>query len=64
MKNWKEILLLILGGMGWLLYGIALVLGGALDNSTGVWLCVVGLVLGIGMVFFGVDKIMEPRKRW
>ena len=64
MSKGKEIALLITGGIGWLLYGIALVLGGALDNSTGVWLCVVGLALGIGLVVLGIDRLLEPRKRW
>lgn len=64
MKNWKEILLMILGGMGWLLMGVTCVLLDALDNPTGAWLCVVSLGLGIGMVYFGVEKALEPRKRW
>ena len=63
MKNWKEILLMILGGAGWLLMGITCLLLGALDNPTGAWLCVVSLVLGGGLVSFGVDKAFEP-KRW
>ncbi len=64
MSKGKEVALLILGGIGWLMYGIALVLGGALDNSTGVWLCVVGLALGMGMAGMGVDRLLEPPKRW
>ena len=63
MKDWKTILLQILGGIGWLMYGIALMLGGALDNSTSVWLCIASLLLGICMVYFGVDKLLSP-KRW
>lgn len=64
MSKGKEVALLMVGGIGWLLYGIALVLGGALDNSTGVWLCIVGFGLGISMVGVGMDRLLEPRKRW
>ena len=64
MSKGKEIFLLILGGIGWLMYGIALILGGALDNGTGVWLCVASLVLGLGLFSWGMDKLLEPRKRW
>lgn len=64
MNKAKEIFLLILGGIGWLMYGIALMLGGALDNSTGVWLCVASLVFGLGLFYGGLDKLLEPRKRW
>lgn len=63
MSKGKEVALLIIGGIGWLMYGIALMLGGALDNGTGVWLCVAGLALGIGMVGAGMDKLLTP-KRW
>ena len=63
MKNWKEILLQILGGIGWLMYGIALALGGALDQEWSSILCVAVLTIGAGMVYFGMDKIMTP-KRW
>lgn len=63
MSKGKEILLQILGGIGWLLYGIALMLGGAMDSSIGVWLCLGSLVLGIGLFYFGIDKLLEP-KRW
>ena len=64
MSKGKEVALLLVGGIGWLMYGIALALGGALDNSTGMWLCVVGLALGIGLVGVGMDRLLEPRKRW
>lgn len=64
MSKGKEILLLILGGIGWLMYGIALMLGGAMGDSFGVWLCVAALVLGIGLFYWGMDKLLEPRKRW
>ncbi len=64
MKNWKEILLTIVGGIGWLMLGIACLLLGALDNAVGVWLCVVSLALGFGMVYFGLDKALEPKRRW
>ena len=63
MSKGKEIFLLILGGIGWLMYSIALILGGAMDDSFGVWVCVVSLVLGIGLFYGGLDKILEP-KRW
>lgn len=63
MNKAKEIFLLILGGIGWLMYGVALMLGGAMDDSFGVWLCVASLVLGIGLVYWGLDKLLEP-KRW
>ena len=63
MNKAKEILLLVLGGLGWLLLGIVCVMLGALDSGTGVWLCVVSLGLGIGLVYFGLDKLMEPRSR-
>ena len=62
MKNWKEILLMILGGTGWLMMASVLLLLGALDNPTGVWLCVASLVLGTGLVYLGVDKALEPKK--
>ena len=64
MKNWREILLQILGGIGWLMYGIALALGGALEREWPSILCVAVLTLGAGMVYFGMDKLMTPRKRW
>ena len=61
MKDWKTILLQILGGVGWLMYGIALALGGALERDWPSILCVAVLTLGAGMVFTGVDKALEPR---
>lgn len=64
MNKAKEIFVLILGGLGWIFYAIALMLGGALGNSTGVWLFVVALGLGICMVYFGIDKIMGRPRRW
>lgn len=64
MNKAKEIFLLIMGGLGWLMYGIALMLGGAMADSFGVWLCVASLVLGIGLFYWGLDKLLEPRKRW
>lgn len=64
MSKGKEVFLLILGGLGWLLLGIACVMAGALDNRTGAWLCVVALILGCGMVYWGVDRLLEPRRRW
>ena len=64
MNKAKEIFLLILGGLGWISYGISLILGGALDNNTGVWLVVVTMTVGIGMTYFGIDKIMGRPRRW
>lgn len=63
MSKGKEIFLLILGGLGWLMLGMACLMAGALDTTAGVWLCVVSLALGFGMVCFGVDKLLTP-KRW
>ena len=64
MSKGKEVALLLVGGIGWLMYGIALALGGALEREWPSILCVAVLTLGAGMVYFAMDKLMTPRKRW
>lgn len=63
MKNWREIALMVLGGIGWLLYGVNLLMAGAMDSGVW-WVCLLALVLGAGLVFCGIDKALEPPKRW
>ena len=64
MSKGKEVALLLVGGCGWLWLGILCLALGALENTVGSILCVVALLLGIGMVYFAMDKLMTPRKRW
>jgi hypothetical protein len=64
MNKAKEIFLQILGGIGWLMYGVALALGGALEQEWASILCVAVLTMGAGMVYFGIDKIMGRPRRW
>lgn len=64
MSKGKEVALLLVGGCGWLWLGILCLALGALENTVSSILCVVALLLGIGMVYFAMDKLMTPRKRW
>lgn len=64
MNKAKEIFLQLLGGIGWLMFAICLWLGGALDNSTGVWLFIIAMTIGIGLLYWCLDELLSPRKRW
>jgi hypothetical protein len=63
MNKAKEIFLQLLGGIGWVMFAICLWMGGALDSSTGVWLFVTAATVGIGLLYWGLDKLMTPRSR-
>ena len=55
--------MLILGGIGWLWLGAVCLALGALEHTAPSILCVLALTVGIGMVYFGLDKLMTPRSR-
>ena len=60
MKNWKEIIFMLLAGLGWAAFG-GIVLHTEVFNF---WIGWVSLAVGIGMFSVAVDKATEQKDAW